>query len=179
MDLLTWLSISGVSAIWLLSKIYPYVFGNRYDKTKEFISSIEQFKNKLPTEDKSATPMSEDLQHKLNLTELSTFVSLKDLSNQEVLLPKNERAEFQNHLTNYPYKKILFPVYYESYSKTIVRLLKSKDDIGLNIALIKDIIYDTQHHPIEPTDVFKHQLKYHWKVTSWLYINIYLKLKLN
>lgn len=177
---LNWvLENSGVTVIGIVISIYSFIFGNRYVRTKEFISSIEKFKNKLPTEDKSATPMSEDLQYKLNIAELSPYISLIDLSNQEVLLLKNEKAEFQNYLTNYPYNKILFPVYYKKYSQNIVRLLKSKDDIGLNISLIKDIIHDTKHNPLEPIDVFEHQLKYYWKVSSWLYINIYLKLKTN
>ena len=89
---------------------------------------------------------------------------------ENVKLTKDDVDKFYDEINSFNFRFSLFGKYYQNYIDNINRF-KPEEDNYFDITFLKIAIAEDKWKPTKPLDIFKHHIRYKYKLTSKLFIS--------
>lgn len=141
-----------------------------YERHYSFYSILVEFRNKLPRRQNEAKKLRDtDLDNGHPLKEILKTMTVMDLSTQKINLTESDIDLFYNKLNNFSYNFIIFKKYYKSYVRNLNRFSPKASNTNFDLAIIRDLLIETDARPLRPIPILMFHLKYKYKLTSWMF----------
>lgn len=140
-----------------------------YKKHYSLFAIFEEFRNKLPRKQNEARKMSSAEIEKNPVLRNYKYMTVIDLSTQKVNISESDIDLFYNKLNNFDYNFILFKKYYKRIIRNLNRFNPKAENKNFDIAIVKDLLTESDERPLKPFSVLLYHIKYEYKLTSWYY----------
>jgi hypothetical protein len=155
----------------ILLNIISFGIKPLYEKQLIFYKIIEEFKIKLPRKQNQAKkPNQKEIEKDFpHLKKVSKYSQVIDLTHHKMSLTESDIDTFYNRLNNIDFKFILFKNYYKKFIRNLNRFEPKAENGNFHLALLSDLLEETDTRPLKPFSVIKYHLKYEYKLTSKIY----------
>jgi hypothetical protein len=150
-----------------------------YEKNYSYFSLIDNFRKKLPRPQNMARKLtkSEKESHPL-ITESMMIFNVVDLSTHKTSISEQDLDIFINSVKYFNYDWMIFRRYYKAYSDNILRFKPISKDGNLDLVVLQEVLKEDPIRPLKPFSVILYHLKFHFKLTSAIYLKLSKKRKI-
>lgn len=148
-----------------------------YRKNNSYYKLISEFRIKLPRPQNQAKRLSDkEIEQNPFIPDSFKYISVYDLSTLKPSLSEQELDMFFNAIQEFDFSFMLFKKYYKRHRADIVRLKTTIDQKSVDWVILQKVLQEEDIHPLKPSKVFIHHMKFEWKSTSAIYVK-FLKRK--